>query len=234
MANVIPPNDVYVIPEPVLVDENEKPEEEEFEEEEEPQEEEDMEVDIKEDKNKLELTFSYDEADSLNPPLPASDFEKEDLVEDIESLFVRVAYLSKRLCIRDTAHALVEKKGKAKDKHYGRLISDLGDEVRCIDKVEERMTALENCVKDFANDKETAKCKKLKKDLEEANLENTFLRMQNERVEIDLYCARVRAHDFYQEMVRRGFVFKERPSEAIDVLIKDEERTEKESQEESS
>ncbi|GJV59435.1 putative reverse transcriptase domain-containing protein [Tanacetum coccineum] len=33
---------------------------------------------------------------------------------------------------------------------------------------------------------------------------------------------RVRAHEFYQEMIRRRFVFEERPNEAIDVPIKDE------------
>ncbi|GKD86407.1 putative reverse transcriptase domain-containing protein, partial [Tanacetum coccineum] len=45
--------------------------------------------------------------------------------------------------------------------------------------------------------------------------------MQNERVERDLYWTRVRAHEFYQEMIRRGFVFEERPDEAINVLIDD-------------
>ncbi|GJW28033.1 putative reverse transcriptase domain-containing protein [Tanacetum coccineum] len=33
---------------------------------------------------------------------------------------------------------------------------------------------------------------------------------------------RVRAHEFYQEMIRRGFVFEERPNEAINVPIEDE------------
>nr|GEV04904.1 hypothetical protein [Tanacetum cinerariifolium] len=45
---------------------------------------------------------------------------------------------------------------------------------------------------------------------------------------------RVQAHEFYQEMIHRRFVFEEIPNEAIDVLVKDEERTLKESQEESS
>ncbi|GJR89850.1 hypothetical protein Tco_0213861 [Tanacetum coccineum] len=52
---VVEPNqhdDALVVPEPVLVDEDEDPEEDEFEEEEDPQEEEhDMEVDIEEDEN---------------------------------------------------------------------------------------------------------------------------------------------------------------------------------------
>ncbi|GJR79325.1 hypothetical protein Tco_0150110 [Tanacetum coccineum] len=33
---------------------------------------------------------------------------------------------------------------------------------------------------------------------------------------------RVRAHEFYQEMIRTGFVFEERPNEAINVPIEDE------------
>ncbi|GJX96160.1 hypothetical protein Tco_0351958 [Tanacetum coccineum] len=77
-------------------------------------------------------------------------------------------------------------------------------------------------VEKLGNVEEKAECKKLKKELEEARLSNTFLRMQNERVERDLYWTRVRAHEFYQEMIRRGFVFEERPNEAINVPIEDE------------
>ncbi|GJT36970.1 putative reverse transcriptase domain-containing protein [Tanacetum coccineum] len=43
------------------------------------------------------------------------------------------------------------------------------------------------------------------------------------RVEKDLYWTRVQAHEFYQEMICRGVVFEERPNEAIDVPVKDEE-----------
>ncbi|GJT11895.1 hypothetical protein Tco_0858937 [Tanacetum coccineum] len=95
MANVIPPNHVDdlpvvepnqpdvvpVIPEPVLVDEDEDPEEEEIEEEEEPQEEEDMDIYDEEDKNEPELTFPYEETNPLNPSPPASDSEPEDVIE---------------------------------------------------------------------------------------------------------------------------------------------------------
>nr|GEU87811.1 reverse transcriptase domain-containing protein [Tanacetum cinerariifolium] len=38
---------------------------------------------------------------------------------------------------------------------------------------------------------------------------------KNERVERDLNWTRVRAHEFHQEMIRRGFVFEERSNEAI-------------------
>ncbi|GJW09692.1 putative reverse transcriptase domain-containing protein [Tanacetum coccineum] len=239
MVNVIPPyhvddvpvvepnqhDDVPVVPEPVLVDEDEDPEEDEFEEEEDPQEEEDdMEVDIQEDENEPELTYPYEEVDPLNPPSPASESGPADEIEvesedetipvsvhevgesstapflredsdgllhglirrDINSLFGRKASLSRRLCGRETAHALVEKKGKEKDKYYGKLILDLGNEVRS--SVEQGMTAMEKLVEKLGNTKDKVKYKKLKKELEES----------------------------------RGFVFKERPNEPINVSIEDE------------
>nr|GEV11338.1 reverse transcriptase domain-containing protein [Tanacetum cinerariifolium] len=87
------------------------------------------------------------------------------------------------------AHALVKKKGKAKDEYYGKLILDLGD-----------------------------------KELEEERFSNTLLRMQNERVERDLYWIRVRAHEFYREMIHRGFCLKKdrmRLRSAVQRMIKE-------------
>ncbi|GJT78521.1 hypothetical protein Tco_1045246 [Tanacetum coccineum] len=260
---VVEPNqhgDVPIVPEPVLVGEDEDPEEEEFEEEEEPQEEEDdMEVDIEEDENELELTYPYEEVDPLNPPPPASESEPEDVIEventiehkdetvttsvhevgessttpflredsdglllglirrDINSLFCWMASLSRRMCGHETAHVLVEKKGKTKDEYYGKLILDLGNEVR--PSMEQGTAAMEKLVEKLGNAEEKAECKKLKKELEEARFSNTFLHMQNERVKRDLYWTRVRAHEFYQKMNNRRFMFEERPNEAIDVPI---------------
>ncbi|GKE67618.1 hypothetical protein Tco_1521779 [Tanacetum coccineum] len=122
---------------------------------------------------------------------------------------------------RETAHALVEKKGKAKDKFYGKLILELGNEV--CSSMEQGTTAMEKLVEKLGNVEEKAECKKLKKELKEARLSNKFLCMQKERVERDLYWTRVQAHEFYQEMIHRGFMFEERPNEAIDVPIKDVE-----------
>ncbi|GJV43413.1 hypothetical protein Tco_1427949 [Tanacetum coccineum] len=90
-----------------------------------------------------------------------------------------------------TAHALVEKKGKAKDEYYSKLILDLGNEVQS--SLEQGTTVMENLVRNL-----------------------------NELVERDLYWTRVLDHEFYQEMIRRGFVFEERPNEAIDVPVEDE------------
>nr|GEX45186.1 hypothetical protein [Tanacetum cinerariifolium] len=55
--------------------------EEEFEEEEPQEAEENMEVDIGEEENEPELTFSYEEADPINLSPPAFDSESEDVVE---------------------------------------------------------------------------------------------------------------------------------------------------------
>ncbi|GJT45165.1 hypothetical protein Tco_0953880 [Tanacetum coccineum] len=144
MVNVIPPDhvddvpvvvlnqhdDALVVPEPVLVDKDEDPEEDEFKEEEDPQEEDDIEVDIEEDENEPELRYPYEEVDPLNPLPPASESEPEDVIEDsdglfpglmrrdINSLFGRMASLSRRLYGHETAHALLEKKGKSKDENY--------------------------------------------------------------------------------------------------------------------
>ncbi|GKF88244.1 hypothetical protein Tco_0259121 [Tanacetum coccineum] len=129
---------------------------------------------------------------------------------DINSLFGRMASLSRRLCSRKTAHALVEKKGKAKDEYYGKLILDLGNEVRF--SMEQGTAVMEKLIEKLGNAEDKVECKKLKKELKEARFSNKFLRMQNERVK----------RDFYQEMIRRGFVFEERPNEAINVSIEDE------------
>nr|GEV26407.1 hypothetical protein [Tanacetum cinerariifolium] len=77
-----------------------------------------------------------------------------------------MASLSRRLCGCETSHALVEKKGKEKDDYYGKLILNLGNVVRS--SVEEGTAAMENLVKKLSNFKEKVKCRKLKKELEEA------------------------------------------------------------------
>ncbi|GKE50539.1 hypothetical protein Tco_1481797 [Tanacetum coccineum] len=220
MVNVIPPDhdhdvpvvelnqhdDVPVIPEPVLEDEDEDTEEDKFEEEEDPQEDEDdMEIDIEEDKNEPELTYPYEEVDPLNPPLPASEFEPDNEIE-VENL-IKHEDETVPVSVYEMTHALVKKKGESKDRFYGKLILDLGNEVRS--SVEQGTAAMEKLVEKLENVEEKAKCKKLKKELEEARLSNIFLRMQNERVERDLYWTRVQAHEFYQEMICRGFVFEE-------------------------
>ncbi|GJZ61375.1 reverse transcriptase domain-containing protein [Tanacetum coccineum] len=178
----------------------------------------DMEIDIKEDENEPKLTYPYEEVDPLNPSPPASESEPDNEIEvknpiEYEDETVPVS-------VYEMAYALVEKKSKAKDRFYGKLILYLGNEVRS--SMEQGTTAMEKLVEKLENVEEKAECKKLKKELEEARLSNTFLRMQNERVERDLYWTRVRAHEFYQEMIRKGFVFEERPNEVIDVPIEDE------------
>ncbi|GKF39069.1 hypothetical protein Tco_0119130, partial [Tanacetum coccineum] len=173
MMNEIPPDhvddvpivelnqhdDVPVVLEPIIEDEDEDPEEDEFEEEEEdPQkEEDDMEVDIKEDENILMkrwilLTLRHlfpKDGDSLLPGF---------MRRDIDSLFGQMVNFSRQLCGRETAHALVEKKGKAKDKFYDKLILDLGNEVRS--SVEKGTAVMERLVEKLGNVEDKVKCKK--------------------------------------------------------------------------
>ncbi|GJY10555.1 hypothetical protein Tco_0378740 [Tanacetum coccineum] len=215
-------NDAPVVPEHVLEDKDEDPKEDKFEEEEDPQEDEDdMEIDIEEDENEPELTYPYEEVDPLNPPSPASESEPDNEI-GVEN---PIEYED------ETVPVSVYKVGESSTDAIPREDGDrflLGFMRRDIDSlfvrssVEQGTAAMEKLVEKLENVEEKAECKKLKKELEEARLSNTFLRMQNERVERDLYWTRVRAHEFYQEMIRRGFVFEERPNEAIDVPIEDE------------
>nr|GEW73992.1 putative reverse transcriptase domain-containing protein [Tanacetum cinerariifolium] len=213
---VVKPNqhdDVLVFLEPVFVDEDEDPEEEEFEEEEDPQEEkeeDDMEVDIEEDKDELELTYPYKDVDPLNPSPPAFESEPKDVTEaenpikhddetgpasvhkiDIDSLFGRIASISRRLCGRETAHALVEKKGKAKDKYYEKLVKKLG------------------------NAENKVECKKLKKELKEARImppksapltQAAIHRMIKENIDDVIAAERARQENVINEASRSGLV----------------------------
>ncbi|GJX54557.1 hypothetical protein Tco_0282926 [Tanacetum coccineum] len=77
--------------------------------------------------------FLCEDSDGLLPSL---------MRRDINFLFGRMTSLSRRLCSHDTAHALVEKKGKVNDEYYVKLILDLGYEVRS--SVEQGMAAMES------------------------------------------------------------------------------------------
>nr|GEY41078.1 hypothetical protein [Tanacetum cinerariifolium] len=114
--------------------ENKDPEEDEFKEEEEPQEEEGIYIDDEEDENELELTFPYEGVDPLNPSPLAFDSELKDVI-DVEDMVEP----------EDEIVPASVYEGKAKDEYYGKLILDLGNEVRS--SVEEGMTAIENLVK---------------------------------------------------------------------------------------
>nr|GFB68742.1 hypothetical protein [Tanacetum cinerariifolium] len=113
--------------------------------------------------------------DPFNPPPPASESKPEDVIE------VKDMGESED----ETVPASVHEKGKAKDEYYGKLILDLGNEVRF--SVEEGTATMESLARKLSNVEETAECKKLKKELEE----------------------------------EKGFMFEERPNEAIDVPVKD-------------
>ncbi|GJX25391.1 hypothetical protein Tco_0231687 [Tanacetum coccineum] len=96
--------------------------------------------------------FLCEDSDGLLPGLMRRDFN---------SLFGRMTSLLRLLCGRETAHALVEKKGKAKDEYYGKLILDLGNEVHS--SVEQGTAAIKKLVEKLGNAEEKTECKKLKK-----------------------------------------------------------------------
>ncbi|GJZ56670.1 hypothetical protein Tco_0612164 [Tanacetum coccineum] len=174
----------------------------------------------------------------LTPPPPASDVRNmrgmrssilkfqalqcvENPIESEDEIVLASVHEVDDVWSRDGAMALVERKEKVQPvKYYGKLILDLGNEVRS--SVEQGTAVMEKLVEKLGNTEDKVECKKLKKELEEGRLSSTFLCMQNERVERDLYWTRIRAHEFYQEMIRRGFVSEERPNEAINVPIEDE------------
>ncbi|GKD68712.1 hypothetical protein Tco_1322802 [Tanacetum coccineum] len=166
-------DDVLVVPEPVLEDEDEDedPKEEEFEEKEPQEEDDDMEVNIQEDENEPELTYPYEEVDPLNPPPPVFKSEPEDVIEVENPIEHEDETVPSS--VHETAHALVNKKGKAKDEYYGKLILDLGNEMRS--SVEQGTAAMEKLVEKLGNAEDKVECKKLKKELKEARFSNTFL-----------------------------------------------------------
>ncbi|GKC06647.1 hypothetical protein Tco_0998257 [Tanacetum coccineum] len=117
----------------------------------------------------------------------------------INSLFDWIASLSRRLCGREMAHALVEKKGKAKDEYYGKLILDLGNKVRS--SVEQGTASMEKLVEKLGNAEDKVECEKLKKELEEARImppksapltQAAILRMIKESVDVAIIAERAR------------------------------------------
>nr|GEY57267.1 hypothetical protein [Tanacetum cinerariifolium] len=223
MVNVIPPDlvdDVHVVeqnqhdgvrvvPKPVLVDEDEDPEEDEFEEED------DMEVDIEEDENEPELTYPYEEVDHLNPPPPAFKSEPKDAIEvenliehedkSVPACVYEVGESSTATFLREDSDGLLPSLMRRDiNSLFGRWLLFQDNCVvvrRRMHCVEQGTDAMERLVEKLGNAEDMVECKKMKKELEEA---------------------RVQAHEFYQEMIRRGFVFEERPNDAINVSIEDE------------
>nr|GFC32133.1 hypothetical protein [Tanacetum cinerariifolium] len=90
---------------------------------------------VLEDKNEPELTYPYEEVDPLNPPPPASESEPDDEIE------VENPIEHEDETIPVSIHKV---EGKAKDKFYGKLILELGNEVRS--SVKQRMATMEKLV----------------------------------------------------------------------------------------
>nr|GFA82745.1 hypothetical protein [Tanacetum cinerariifolium] len=168
-------DDVHVVPEHVLVNEDEDSKEDEFKNEEDPQEEEDdMEIDIEEDENESELTYPYEEVDPLNPPSPASESEPDDEIEvenPIEHEDETVPASIHEVGESSAAPFLQEDSDSLLPGLMRRDINSLfGNEVRS--SVEHETAAMEKLVEKLGNTKDKVGCKKLKKELEEARKAN--------------------------------------------------------------
>ncbi|GJT13631.1 hypothetical protein Tco_0860673 [Tanacetum coccineum] len=186
-----------------------------------------------------ELTFPYEETDSLNPLPPASDSESEDVIEiedtvepedeTVPASVYEVGESYTATITQEDGHSLLPGFMRRDIDSFLVGLVLFRDDLRS--SVEEGAAAMENLVRKLGNAEEKAKCKKLKNELEEARLSNTLLCMQNKRVKRYLYWTRVQAHEFYQEMILKGFMFEERPNEAIDVPVKDGESSSSEPRE---
>ncbi|GJV44728.1 putative reverse transcriptase domain-containing protein [Tanacetum coccineum] len=133
-----------------------------------------------------------DEDEDEDPEEDEFKEEEDDMEVDIDE-DENEPYFSRRLCRRETAHALVEKKGKAKDKFYAKLILDLGNEVRS--SVKQGTATMEKLVEKLGNTEDRVECKKLKKELEEAWLSNTFLRdlcLKKDRMKLSMFGLKMR------------------------------------------
>ncbi|GJW40561.1 putative reverse transcriptase domain-containing protein [Tanacetum coccineum] len=223
MVNVIPPDHDHdvpvvepnqhdnapVVPEPVLENQDEDPKEDEFEEEEDPQEDEDdIEIYIEEDENEPELTYPYEEVDPLNPPPPASESEPDDEIEvenpieqedeTVPVIVYEVGEPSTAAIPREDGDRLLPGFMRRDiDSLFGQMVNFLRRLCCC-----ETMHALVE-KKGEANDRFYAMEKLVEK------LENVKEKAECKKLKKELEEA-------------RGFVFEERPNEAIDVPIEDE------------
>ncbi|GJX08264.1 putative reverse transcriptase domain-containing protein [Tanacetum coccineum] len=159
--------------------------------------------------NKPELTYPYEEVDPLNPPLPASEsepgneIEVENPIEHEDETVPLVSY--------ETRIIGRYKKREAKGRFYGKLILDLGNEVRF--SVEQGTAAMEKLVEKLENVEEKAECKKLKKELEEARImppksapmtQASIRRMIKESVDAAIAAERARQANVRNDASRSG------------------------------
>ncbi|GJR29195.1 putative reverse transcriptase domain-containing protein [Tanacetum coccineum] len=151
-----------------------------------------MDVDIEEDENEPELTYPYEEVDPLNPLSLDSDSKPKDVIEventikykdeTVPASVHEVGESPTAPFLREDSdgllHGLMRRDinslfRKAKDEYYGKLILDLGNEVRS--SMEQGTVAMEKLVKKLGNAKEKAK-----KELEEARKVSILLSLLSE------------------------------------------------------
>nr|GEV65615.1 putative reverse transcriptase domain-containing protein [Tanacetum cinerariifolium] len=186
-------DDVHVVLELVLVDEDKNPEEDEFKEEEKPQEEKevDMEVDIEEDENEPELIYPYEDVDPVNPSPPASNSEPEDAI-----------------VVEDTVESDDETVA-ASVHEVGRLCSRETTHALVEKKGKEKDEYYGKLILDLGN--------KVRSSVEEGmvSMENMVKKFGNAEEKAE--CKKLKK----KLKEARGFMFEERPNEAMDVPVED-------------
>nr|GEW38506.1 hypothetical protein [Tanacetum cinerariifolium] len=159
-----------------------------------------MEVDIEEDNNKPEFSYPYKEVDPLNPPPPASKLEPEDVIKVEDTVKSE----------DETVPASVREVGELFNAPFIREENDgllPGLMSRDINSLFGRMTSLSRRLCGCETTHALVE-KKEKKRM------STMLGNAEEKAE----CKKLKKE--LEEA--RGFVFEERPNEAIDVSVEDE------------
>ncbi|GKA23397.1 hypothetical protein Tco_0709359 [Tanacetum coccineum] len=220
---VVEPNqhdDVPIDPEPILVDEDEDLEEDEFKEEEDPQEEEyDMEVDIEEDKNEPELTYPYEEMVSLNHPPPVSESEPNDEIEVEDAVKPEIETVPVSVYEVDESSTVAIPREDGDSLLHGFMRQDIDFLFGRMVNFSRRLFGHEMA---HALVKEKGKARNgyigQRESVEEgmATMEKLVEKLSN--VEDKVECKKLKKE--LEEA--RGFMFEERPSEAINVPIEDE------------
>nr|GEV50863.1 putative reverse transcriptase domain-containing protein [Tanacetum cinerariifolium] len=157
-------DDVPVVPEPVLVDEEEDPKEDEFKDEE--------------------------EVDPFNPLPPASESEPDDEIEvenpiehmdeTVPASVHEVGESSATPFLQEDSDSLLLGLIRRKLTRYLVRWLLFQDDLRS--SVEQGTAAMEKLVETLGNTKDKVECKKLKKELKDASFRNTVLPMQNQRI----------------------------------------------------
>ena len=149
-------------------------------------------------------------------------YELEDLVpgtmrRDIDSLYGKVRVLESQMRVRETEGEYSMARDKVV-KHQMELLDwDLGEVEKKQDETKGELKWLGKRFQMWDEEGVRAENKKLKHQLDDVKMSRTIYRMDNDRLEKDLYVLRCWAYAHHQEMVRIGVIAR-RSYDVTDVL----------------